>query len=152
MKTAAKDAIILSAAFIVIALSSMITLLMTGKRMKAETAGMAGLIGLVGTGILALVAWIAKIGPGKGNSSDENLQIFELSPAKRCAPGPYMRSSDPGLQALCKHVPEKAITQVSCAKGFPGRPVHFEYTGLSDAKWSNPINCSRPSWNYPCPL
>jgi hypothetical protein len=62
-----------------------------------------------------------------------NPQLFSPCEAKRCAGGPYMYSSNPYLQALCQGVTNSELAQMSCGKGFHGRPVHFSYSGLSES-------------------
>jgi hypothetical protein len=66
---------------------------------------------------------------------------FELTPEKKCDLGPYMYSSNPERQKLCSQFSEKQLGEYQCAKGFIGRPVHYEYTPESNDKWENP-RCS----------
>jgi hypothetical protein len=63
--------------------------------------------------------------------------LFAPCLAKRCAGGPYMFSSNPKLAQACQNISNFDMAQVACGKGFIGRPVHFEYTPLSDDKWTN---------------
>jgi len=62
-----------------------------------------------------------------------NTQLFSPCVSKRCAGGPYMYTSNPYLQALCQGVSNEELAQVACGKGFHGRPVHFDYSGLSES-------------------
>jgi hypothetical protein len=79
---------------------------------------------------------------------------FEVTPAKLCAGGPYMYSSNPQLKKLCSHITNQEIAQVACGPGFHGRPVHWERSTMSNDKWENNM-CKNPgSWNAnsPCVL
>lgn len=62
-----------------------------------------------------------------------NTQLFSPCVSKRCAGGPYMYTSNPYLQSLCQGVSNEELAQVACGKGFHGRPVHFDYSGLSES-------------------
>jgi hypothetical protein len=62
-----------------------------------------------------------------------NTQLFSPCISKRCAGGPYMYTSNPYLQSLCQGVSNEELAQVACGKGFHGRPVHFDYSGLSES-------------------
>lgn len=66
-----------------------------------------------------------------------NTQLFSPCSSKRCSGGPYMYTSNPYLQALCQGVSNEEMAQVACGKAFHGRPVHFDYSGLSESV-SNP--------------
>lgn len=70
-----------------------------------------------------------------------NTQLFSPCVSKRCAGGPYMYTSNPYLQTLCQGVSNEELAQVACGKGFHGRPVHFDYSGLSE---SVPMKVSAP--------
>ena len=47
---------------------------------------------------------------------------FEVTPEKRCDGGPYMRSSSPELQELCKQFSPEDLKEYECDVGFIGRP------------------------------
>ena len=72
-----------------------------------------------------------------------NTQLFSPCVSKRCAGGPYMYTSNPYLQAACQGVSNEELAQVACGKAFHGRPVHFDYTSLSDGAWDNAL-CNSP--------
>lgn len=80
-----------------------------------------------------------------------NTQLFSPSFSKRCAGGPYMYTSNPYLQAMCQGVSNEELAQVACGKAFHGRPVHFDYTSLSDAAWDNAL-CNTPLSSSLCVL
>lgn len=82
----------------------------------------------------------AKLGGGY------NTQLFSPCISKRCAGGPYMFTSDPYMQALCQGVTNSDLAQKACGKAFHGRPVHFDFTSLSNGAWDNALcNTSSPS-------
>lgn len=143
MNNTIREAIILATVFVVVMGSALV-----GARTKKDYIMMSIIMGLFGTGIVAISLFVTNI---KKKTADESF-YFEISDAKKCAPGPYMRSSNPALQKLCENVTKEEIAQFACGKGFSGRPVHWEYTPMSDAKWNNPINCNDIGYNYPCPL
>lgn len=62
-----------------------------------------------------------------------NTQLFSPCMSKRCAGGPYMYTSNPYLQAMCQGVSNEDLARVSCGKGFRGKPVHLDYSGLSES-------------------
>ena len=71
-----------------------------------------------------------------------NNDIFRVTPAKICASGPYMRTSDPNLQKLCSNYTNQDFAQVACSRGFHGRPVHWEYSEPSNSQWKDTrCNC-----------
>ena len=81
-----------------------------------------------------------------------NNDIFKVTPAKICASGPYMRTSDPELQKLCSNYTNQDFAQISCSRGFHGRPVHWDYSEPSNSEWKDTrCNCSI-NYNSPCPL
>lgn len=80
-----------------------------------------------------------------------NTQLFSPTISKRCAGGPYMYTSNPYLQAICQGIPNDELAQVACGKAFHGRPVHFDYTSLSDGAWDNAL-CNTPSSSSLCVL
>lgn len=86
------------------------------------------LTSIVFTIILILVGWMSNI---------RDDFTFEVTPAKRCAGGPYMYSSNPELQKLCKNISPDEIAQYSCNPGFIGAPVHWNRTSMSDSHWEN---------------
>ena len=63
--------------------------------------------------------------------------LFTPCLAKRCSGGPYMFSDNPRLRTACAGISSHDMAQCACGKGFKGKPVHFDYTPISDAKWSN---------------
>lgn len=80
-----------------------------------------------------------------------NTQLFSPTISKRCAGGPYMYTSNPYLQAICQGMPNEELAQVACGKAFHGRPVHFDYTSLSDGAWDNAL-CNTPLSTSLCVL
>jgi hypothetical protein len=80
-----------------------------------------------------------------------NTQLFSPCVSKRCAGGPYMYTSNPYLQAVCQGVTNEELAQVACGKAFHGRPVHFDYSSLSDDAWDNAL-CNTPSSASLCVL
>jgi hypothetical protein len=80
-----------------------------------------------------------------------NTQLFSPCISKRCAGGPYMYTSNPYLQAVCQGVSNEELAQVACGKAFHGRPVHFDYTSLSDGAWDNAL-CNTPASSSLCVL
>ena len=80
-----------------------------------------------------------------------NTQLFSPTISKRCAGGPYMYTSNPYLQAICQGIPNDELAQVACGKAFHGRPVHFDYTSLSDGAWDNAL-CNTPLSSSLCVL
>ena len=68
---------------------------------------------------------------------------FEVSPPKLCQGWPYMQSSAPQeIKDYCQKLfsTEKgrdAYNSMNCPGGFPGRPVHWERTSMSNDKWEN---------------
>lgn len=71
--------------------------------------------------------------------------LFSPCLNKRCAGGPYMYTNNPYLQAACNSLSGKDLAQTACGKGFYGKPVHFEYSSLSNGAWSNALcNTSSP--------
>jgi hypothetical protein len=75
-----------------------------------------------------------------------NTQLFSPCISKRCAGGPYMFTSDPYMQALCQGVTNSDLAQKACGKAFHGKPVHFDFTSLSNGAWDNALcNTSSPS-------
>lgn len=77
---------------------------------------------------------------------------FEVTPAKKCAGGPYMYSSDKKLQEECSKITNEEMAQVACGQGFHGRPDHFDFTPLSNSKWENERCSSGYNENEPCVL
>lgn len=80
-----------------------------------------------------------------------NTQLFSPCVSKRCAGGPYMYTSNPYLQAICQGVTNEELAQVACGKAFHGRPVHFDYSSLSNGAWDNAL-CNTPSTSSLCVL
>lgn len=75
-----------------------------------------------------------------------NTQLFSPCVSKRCAGGPYMYTSNPYLQAICQGVSNEDLAQVACGKAYSGRPVHFDYSSLSNGAWDNALcNSCSPS-------
>lgn len=77
--------------------------------------------------------------------------LFSPCIAKRCSGGPYMMTGNPYLQQVCQSVPNFKLAQVACGKAFNGKPVHFDYTPLSDWKWEND-RCNAPPTSSLCSL
>lgn len=69
--------------------------------------------------------------------------LFSPCIAKRCSGGPYMMTGNPHLQEICQNIPNYKLAQIACGKAFNGKPVHFDYTPLSDWKWENE-RCNAP--------
>ena len=85
---------------------------------------------------------------------------FEVTPAKRCEGGPYMTQSGPDHE-MCKQLLATKEGNIqynmyNCGSGFIGRPVHFEYTTMSDGMWENEMchesNLSDPYIGMPLVL
>ncbi len=68
----------------------------------------------------------------KINKDDDSL--LHITPAKLCTGGAFLNDID-----LCKDITEDEKNCVSCNRidGLIGRPVHFEFTPLSDNNWKN---------------
>lgn len=65
---------------------------------------------------------------------------FEVTPAKLCAGGPYMYSSNVKRQQMCSEIPEKELQSVTCPYGQVGQPRRvLERSPISDDKWQNNI-------------
>jgi hypothetical protein len=77
--------------------------------------------------------------------------LFSPCIAKRCSGGPYMFTGNPYLQQVCQSIPNYSMAQIACGKAFNGKPVHFDYTPLSDWNWSNEM-CDAPRSKVLCPL
>jgi hypothetical protein len=65
--------------------------------------------------------------------------LFSPCINKRCAGGPYMYTNNPYLQAACKTLTGHDLAQTACGKAFHGKPIHFEYSTLSNGAWSNTL-------------
>jgi len=80
-------------------------------------------------------------------NNSENFH-FEVTPSKKCAGGPYMHQSGPE-NTNCKELLSTQdgiddYNEYNCDNpGFYGRPVHFEYTTLSNDMWQNE-RCTGP--------
>lgn len=95
---------------------------------------------LVFTGMLIWVYW-------KGNvcENKETFQLssgFEVTPVKLCEGGEYMHQSEPKKsqceQLLSTPEGQEEYHEYNCTDPvFNGRPVHFEYTPLSNDMWEN---------------
>jgi hypothetical protein len=79
----------------------------------------------------------------KGNLCEEPENFtFEVTPAKLCQGGEYMHQSNPRREK-CENLlstPEgrKEYAEYDCLNpALIGRPVHFEYTPLSNDMWQN---------------
>ena len=73
---------------------------------------------------------------------------FEVTPEKLCDGGDYMLSSAPKeVQEMCAKL-DKNRSSVSCKRGFVGRPVHFEYSAMSNDKWQNTLCDDQDSLTY----
>jgi hypothetical protein len=79
----------------------------------------------------------------KGNLCDQSEPFtFEVTPAKLCEGGPYMHQSGPNKE-MCEKLMSTPTGRVeydeyNCVNpAFNGRPVHFEYTPLSNGNWQN---------------
>lgn len=81
-----------------------------------------------------------------------NTQLFSPTIAKKCAGGPYMYTSNPYLQVICQGISNDELAQVACGKAFHGRPVHFDYTSISDDAWDNNALCNTPLSSSLCVL
>jgi hypothetical protein len=69
----------------------------------------------------------------------ENYRMLDLSPASKCALGPYTWGSpNSSLYKYCSNPANAAaIARESCGKGFIGKPINFKYTPESNGKWEN---------------
>lgn len=64
---------------------------------------------------------------------------FRVTPEKLCDGGEYMLTSAPKeVQEMCAKLANRR-GDVSCNTGFHGRPVHFEYSAMSDDNWQNTL-------------
>ena len=64
--------------------------------------------------------------------------LFSPDMSKRCAGGPYMYTTDPYTKAMCQSMDQDSLACKQCTRaGFNGKPVHFEYTALSNGCWGN---------------
>lgn len=87
----------------------------------------------------------------KRSGSEYTNPLFSPCIAKRCSGGPYMFTGNPHLQQICQSVPNHKLAQIACGKAFSGKPVHFNYTPLSDWKWENQ-QCNEPPESVMCSL
>ena len=103
-------------------------------------------IALVISLLFALLVTVAQNSVSKLQTcnSGENFH-FEVTKPKLCQGGAYMYSSgDPELKQYCDNLLSTKdgladYSSVNCGLGYEGRPVHFERTPMSDAKWENPM-------------
>lgn len=60
--------------------------------------------------------------------------ILHITDAKKCCGGAFLNDNS------CNSLSEKDLGCVCCNRkdGYVGRPVHFEFTPLSDNNWKNP--------------
>jgi len=86
----------------------------------------------------------------KRNDTIDNF-TFEVSEQKKCQGGPYMYSSDPELTEKCSKYSNEELAQYNCPSGYNGRPVHFDYTPMSDSLWENKM-CDSVNYDTPCVL
>ena len=65
---------------------------------------------------------------------DKNNKLLHITDAKKCCGGAFLNDEN------CKNVSKKDLGCVCCNRkdGYVGRPVHFEFTPLSDNNWKNP--------------
>lgn len=65
---------------------------------------------------------------------DKDNNLLHITPAKKCTGGAFLDDLN------CKNINENEKSCFSCQRrdGLVGRPVHFEFTPLSDNKWRNP--------------
>jgi len=97
--------------------------------------------------VLAIVYYTTKVYESACNKSSDSFH-FEVTKAKQCQGGPYMHQSGE-THEMCKEFMSTQEGQdqycmYNCGlHGFNGRPVHFEYTPLSDSNWNN-TTCEKP--------
>lgn len=127
--------------------------LIVGNRSKLSTTFSLLITSVLTTLLLLLVYKYAKI------SEQKDSFHFEVSGPKLCQGGPYMWSSaSKEEQDYCNKLmstPEgqHEYAQMNCQSGFIGRPVHWDYSSLSNDKWENDT-CNPPyiNMNDPCVL
>jgi len=83
---------------------------------------------------------------------NNNDKLFHVTPAKLCQGGPYMHQSGK-THEMCKQLMstpqgQYEYKQYNCSSGYNGRPVHFEYTPLSNNLWQNE-RCQGPNVGRP---
>ena len=83
--------------------------------------------------LLVIILGIVILRSGKSNSQDHFL--FEQSPGKLCKGGPYMRSSSPCIQQMCKNMPEADKKRFDCGVGYiGGGPLVFNYNSADGSE------------------
>ncbi len=73
------------------------------------------------------------------NCIKEEYRMLDISPASKCALGPYTWGSpDSALYKYCSNPANApAIARESCGRGYIGKPINFKYTPESNGKWEN---------------
>lgn len=98
--------------------------------------------------IIMIVYWWSKNSEpyfgGVGNyrtlATQYDNPLFSPCISKRCAGGPYMFTNNPYLQKACASMDPGCLACKECmAPGYNGKPVHFEYSTLSDGCWGNSL-------------
>jgi hypothetical protein len=71
--------------------------------------------------------------------TEENYRMLNISPASKCALGPYTWGSpNSEVYKYCSNPANSAaIARESCGRGYIGKPVNFKYTPESNGKWEN---------------
>lgn len=74
---------------------------------------------------------------------DSNL--LHITPSKKCCGGAFLNDSE------CKNISQEDLKCTCCDRrsGLVGRPVHFEFTPISDINWKNPT-CKQLNTNAKC--
>jgi hypothetical protein len=65
--------------------------------------------------------------------------MLDISPASKCALGPYTWGSpNSEVYKYCSNPANAAaVARESCGRGYIGKPINFKYTPESNGKWEN---------------
>jgi hypothetical protein len=91
---------------------------------------------LMFAGIILLAGYLLKLPDA---FATESFRMLTISPEKKCELGPYTwgPKDSPTFQFCSDPANRATIDAMTCANGFVGRPVHFNYTPESNAQWRN---------------
>ena len=71
-------------------------------------------------------------------SSEDDLDLLSITPAKLCMGGDYMYSGNSWRSKMCRELLQTNHTPYGCCKGYNGqRAQSFVYTPLSNSQWKN---------------
>lgn len=97
---------------------------------------------VAGLGFTLTLILISSILKFKMASDTKDDFFFEVTPEKLCDGGPYMYSSNPEKAKYCSTLTPQQYSAFNCPCGmYHGRPVHYEYTPMSNDKWENGYDC-----------